>query len=195
MARTLGALAGACLLAAPACAEVAQGPKNAPELEPAFSGQSRAPEAASGVGLAVEPLAEGLEHPWGMALLPDGAIVVTERPGRMRVVLPDGRVTEPVAGVPEVGPVDVVVDGGGEPVAGAVAAFFAAAGEPAALPGYGGAAPFLVCRGPVGGEVARCCADVTTRRGEPLAWAVIHGGTGHAAQTLRYLVPYLRSRL
>lgn len=85
---------------------------------------------------------------------------------------------------------------GREPVAGAVGRFFAASGEPATLPGYGGAAPFQVSRAHADDEVPRYCADATTRRGKPLAWAVIRGAADRdAAQTLRYLIPYLRSRL
>jgi hypothetical protein len=92
---------------------------------------------------------------------------------------------------------DVALAGGREPVHGAVDTFFAAAGEPAALPGFGGTAPFQVFRGVADEEVARFCAGATTRRGRPLAWAVIRGGTADrtAAQTLRYLIPYLRPRL
>jgi hypothetical protein len=93
---------------------------------------------------------------------------------------------------------DVTLACGREPVEGAVGRFFAAAGEPATLPGYGGAAPFRISRGHADGEVPRFCAGATTRHGKPLAWAVIRGGTAadhNTAQTLRYLIPYLRSGL
>jgi glucose/arabinose dehydrogenase len=49
----------------------------------------------------IEPLAEGLEHPWSIAVLPDGRMLVTERAGRLRIIR-DGRLLdEPVRGVPE----------------------------------------------------------------------------------------------
>jgi len=50
-------------------------------------------------------VAEGLEHPWGMAFLPDGRILVTERVGRLRIVSSDGKVSEPVEGLPPIAPV------------------------------------------------------------------------------------------
>lgn len=46
--------------------------------------------------------AGGLEHPWGLAFLPDGRLLVTERPGRLRYVGKDGSLSEPIAGVPAV---------------------------------------------------------------------------------------------
>ncbi|MGX9966543.1 PQQ-dependent sugar dehydrogenase [Roseomonas sp. F4] len=46
--------------------------------------------------------ATGLERPWGAALLPDGRLLVTERPGRLRIVGRDGAVSAPLSGVPEV---------------------------------------------------------------------------------------------
>lgn len=47
-------------------------------------------------------LTQGLEHPWALAFLPTGRMLVTERPGRMRLVEPDGRLGPAVAGVPDV---------------------------------------------------------------------------------------------
>ncbi len=50
----------------------------------------------------VVPVASGLEHPWSLAFLPDGRMLVTERPGRLRVVSLNGRLSKPLDGVPEV---------------------------------------------------------------------------------------------
>jgi glucose/arabinose dehydrogenase len=47
-------------------------------------------------------VADGLEHPWAIEFLPDGRIIVTERPGRVRIVAKDGSLSKPLAGVPEV---------------------------------------------------------------------------------------------
>ena len=54
-------------------------------------------------------VAKKLEHPWGMAFLPDGSALVTERPGRLRIVSRDGKVSPPLEGVPAV---DAVGQGG-----------------------------------------------------------------------------------
>jgi aldose sugar dehydrogenase len=47
-------------------------------------------------------VARGLEHPWALEFLPDARILVTERPGRLRIVAKDGKVSEPLTGVPKV---------------------------------------------------------------------------------------------
>jgi glucose/arabinose dehydrogenase len=52
--------------------------------------------------LTVETVADGLENPWSLAFLPDGRMLVTERPGRLRIVSRNGTVSEPIAGVPPV---------------------------------------------------------------------------------------------
>ena len=52
--------------------------------------------------VSVATVAEGLEHPWGLAFLPDGRMLVSERPGRLRIVGMDGKLSPPIAGVPEV---------------------------------------------------------------------------------------------
>lgn len=49
----------------------------------------------------VETVAQGLEHPWSLAFLPDGRMLVTERAGRLRVIADGELLPEPVAGVPE----------------------------------------------------------------------------------------------
>ena len=75
---------------------------NAPHQRPAFEGQTRAPVIGDGLRLDARVVASGLEHPWGMAQLLDGSWLVTERPGRLRLVGADGAVSDPIAGLPEV---------------------------------------------------------------------------------------------
>jgi glucose/arabinose dehydrogenase len=72
--------------------------------------------ASSAGQLEVQTVATGLVHPWALAFLPDGKMLVTERPGRMRVVTPEGQLSSPLKGVPDVwaagqgGLLDVVTD-------------------------------------------------------------------------------------
>jgi len=57
--------------------------------------------AAVKLAARVTDVARGLEHPWGLAFLPDSRLLVTERPGRLRLVT-NGQLSEPLAGVPAV---------------------------------------------------------------------------------------------
>lgn len=81
--------------------EVEQGPPNS-NFTPAFEGQTRAPEAVSGVRINAQEIASGLNHPWAIVFLPDGRMLVTERAGRLRVITRDGDISQPVSGVPAV---------------------------------------------------------------------------------------------
>jgi glucose/arabinose dehydrogenase len=87
---------------------------------PPTQGQAQAPRSPTppptqGV-VRVETVARGLEHPWALEFLPDGRMLVTERPGRLRLVDRSGRISGPLAGVPEVevggqgGLLDVALD-------------------------------------------------------------------------------------
>jgi glucose/arabinose dehydrogenase len=77
----------------------------------------RSPKPAPMNGaVQIETVARGLENPWALAFLPDGRILVTERPGRLRIVERDGRVSRPLDNVPRVlargqgGLLDVALD-------------------------------------------------------------------------------------
>jgi len=90
-------------------------PANNPDQKPAVDGQTRAPGVRTEVSMANAVVASGLVHPWGLALLPDGQWLVTEKPGRMRVVSAQGQIGAPIAGLPAVdargqgGLLDVIV--------------------------------------------------------------------------------------
>lgn len=74
---------------------------NGKDQTPAFAGQTRAPEVKAGVDYQVTDHVTGLVKPWGLAFTPDGGLLITEKPGRLRL-FKDGRLSEPVAGVPAV---------------------------------------------------------------------------------------------
>lgn len=77
-------------------------PPNGTGQVPAFAGQTDAPERKTNVLFDVVTVAQGLQNPWGMTFLPDGRLLVTEKPGRLRVVSANGQLSEPVAGLPTV---------------------------------------------------------------------------------------------
>ena len=58
--------------------------------------------AETPVAVKAVEVARGLEHPWGLAFLPDGRLLVTERAGRLRTIGRDGRLSAPLTGVPAV---------------------------------------------------------------------------------------------
>ncbi|MBD8680101.1 PQQ-dependent sugar dehydrogenase [Sphingomonas sp. CFBP 13720] len=89
----------------------------APAQKPAFAGQMRAPAVVTRTPIDVQVKTRGLDHPWGMAFIGDGKLLVTEKPGAMRII--DMVSGEPIAGVSEVprvvyggdaGLLDVVAD-------------------------------------------------------------------------------------
>jgi aldose sugar dehydrogenase len=78
-------------------------PPNVPENRPAFPGQTRAPAVRTRTGVKVTEIASGFDRPWAIAFLPDGRMLVTEKPsGSLYVVTGDGKRSPPVAGLPAV---------------------------------------------------------------------------------------------
>ena len=78
----------ACSLPAQACWRFSSNPASAQQVFKSASGD-----------LKVETIASGLVVPWGLAFLPDGRLLVTERPGRMRIVTTDGKLSPPLGNV------------------------------------------------------------------------------------------------
>jgi len=69
---------------------------------PAFAGQTRIAGTKTKTALDVKVLAEGLKRPWGITILPDGRLLITEKTGTMRIVTTAGKVSEAITGLPEV---------------------------------------------------------------------------------------------
>jgi glucose/arabinose dehydrogenase len=96
------------LVVLPLCAQAPQ--------KPVQEGQRSPTPASIAAPGKVTDVVRGLEHPWGMAFLPDGRLLVTERPGRLRIVDRNGKLSPAVKGVPKVhaqgqgGLLDVALD-------------------------------------------------------------------------------------
>lgn len=91
------------LLLLPALAACQRHDAPPPQREPhAVAGAVPTRYASEEAEFTVTEVVAGLEHPWSLAFLPDGDMLVTERPGRLRRIGRDGRVSAPIAGVPAV---------------------------------------------------------------------------------------------
>lgn len=138
--QVISALAAACVLSS-----CSSGPAGSQEQGAAV--RSPTPEPIAGV-VRAETVAEGLDHPWALAFLPDGRILVTERPGRLRIVALDGSLSAPLTGVPTVhaegqgGLLDVALD----PAFAETQLVYLSYAEP----GTGGTAGTAVARGRLG---------------------------------------------
>lgn len=93
--------------AAAECVPVKTGSKEASFYEPAFSGQTRTCAVITKTPLVGTVIAKGLTQPWSLEPLPDGQWIVSEKPGTMRLVSVDGKLGQPIAGIP-------AVDGNGQ---------------------------------------------------------------------------------
>jgi glucose/arabinose dehydrogenase len=85
-----------------ACTPIETRRPNAADQHPAFKGQTRACAVKSNVAFEVVVLAKGLEKPWSVEPLPGGDLLVTEKPGRLRIVNAKGEIGPPIGGVPRV---------------------------------------------------------------------------------------------
>jgi glucose/arabinose dehydrogenase len=84
--------------------------------QPAFAGQTRAPAVVTRTPVDATVVTRGLDRPWALAFLPNGHMLITEKPGKMRILTADGKAGPPIANVPAVhfrsdgGLLDLVID-------------------------------------------------------------------------------------
>ncbi len=71
-------------------------------LSPLALAQSKESVQTEAGALSIETVVDGLVHPWGMAFLPDGRMLITEREGRLRLLSQDETLSDPLEGVPDV---------------------------------------------------------------------------------------------
>lgn len=72
------------------------------DYKPAFEGQTRVAGVKTTTPYEVKVLTEGLNRPWGIAVLPDGRFLITEKGGTLRIAAADGTLSEPISGLPPV---------------------------------------------------------------------------------------------
>ena len=92
-----------------ACSPIETRAPNAPDQRPAFPGQTRACKVTSNVDFDVVVVTKELETPWAVEPLQGGDLLVTEKPGRLRIVSATGAIGDPITGLP---PVDARGQGG-----------------------------------------------------------------------------------
>ena len=73
-----------------------------PSVQPRAANAAPAVHESEKGSYAVTELVTGLEHPWGLAFLPGGDMLVTERPGRLRRITAAGEVSAPITGLPKI---------------------------------------------------------------------------------------------
>lgn len=72
------------------------------DYKPAFAGQTRIAGAKTATPYEGKVIAEGLKSPWGITALPDGRFLITEKEGSLRIAAADGKLGEPIKGLPPV---------------------------------------------------------------------------------------------
>lgn len=70
--------------------------------KPAFNGQTRVGGVKTSSPYQVKSIASGLDKPWGIAFLPDGRLLITQKAGTMRIATTDGTLSAPITGIPKV---------------------------------------------------------------------------------------------
>ncbi|RQP14000.1 PQQ-dependent sugar dehydrogenase [Parapedobacter defluvii] len=72
------------------------------DYKPAFEGQTRIAGVKTSTPYDVKVLSEGLDRPWGIAVLPDGRFLITQKGGTLRIAAQDGALSEAITGLPKV---------------------------------------------------------------------------------------------
>jgi len=72
------------------------------DYKPAFSGQTRVAAVKTATGFEGKVITSALKKPWGIASLPDGRLLITEKGGSMRIASTSGQLTEAITGIPPV---------------------------------------------------------------------------------------------